>query len=662
MIKTKKIVIVAMVAVLGLAGAISFANRAQASIVTGNTGYTGYTGYANYSGYSGYQGYQGYQGYPSYAGYLGYTGYTGYASYTNLSAANYSGGARYGFDYSNYGYCNNGAYPGFGNCRQSYCGDGKCNDGETRYSCSRDCKPSCKDECDEGSRKCSGNGYKICRDDDDDGCSEWGSVKKCGSGKECDDGYCVAKKEECYCGDGKCNGGETKSSCPEDCGSTCDSQCSSGAYECSGTSSKTCGFFGNSSCRSWGNWKSCDSRCYFCGDGNCDSSCGESKYNCSRDCGSTCANQCSSGDKRCAGSVAREVCRDYNNDGCNEWGGLVKCVGSQICAGGECVNECQPKTCSYYGYECGSASDGCGNTLNCGNCAGGQTCSNHKCVSSCQPKTCSYYGYQCGTVDDGCGNTLNCGTCANNQTCTNNKCVDKPTCDNPANGKKIFVTSGTYSFRDNADFSGCGYPISTNLDETWADGICSKTAADSGLKGNYKALIYLGKRDPMKVLPAGKTFWNMEKTGSNQCSWHLVAQNPVDFFTDEGGDSYLRNPIRFTEQGYALDNVGVWTGIKPQGEGDYSLLEKSTGTYKCTAPAANYVCYGGQMVDGCATQYCFGFKNDGGHVLSCEEATAWYGNTSSKGQKWSYSLWYKQNSDARNVCERTTRAFYCVEQ
>jgi len=275
-------------------------------------------------------------------------------------------------------------------------------------------------------------------------------------------------------------------------------------------------------------------------------------------------------------------------------------------------------------------------------------------------------GYQCGTVSDGCGNTLACGTCASNQICTNGKCEDscQTSCDNSCepNRKRIFVTSGTYSFRDNAAFSGCGYPISKNVDETWADGICAKTAKDSGLTGTYKALIYIGRRDPMKVLAAGRSFWNVEKTGNNRCEWHQVAQNPVDFFTDEGGNSYLRNPIRFTEQGYALDNVSVWTSIKPLGEGNYSLLEKSTGVYPCKAPQVNTVCYTPTMVDMCATQYCHVFNTTGGANVYCTSATAWYGNTSSKGVEWSYKLWTQKDNDARNVCVKTNRAFYCVEQ
>jgi len=83
---------------------------------------------------------------------------------------------------------------------------------------------------------------------------------------------------------------------------------------------------------------------------------------------------------------------------------------------------CPAKTCSSYGFTCGTAADGCGGTLNCGTCSNPQTCGGsgtpNVCgVPACVPKTCNALGATCGSVGDGCGGTLACGTCSNPLTC-----------------------------------------------------------------------------------------------------------------------------------------------------------------------------------------------------------------------------------------------------
>lgn len=42
---------------------------------------------------------------------------------------------------------------------------------------------------------------------------------------------------------------------------------------------------------------------------------------------------------------------------------------------------CEPKTCSFLNYNCGSVSDGCGGMLDCGICTGGKTCFGGVCVA-----------------------------------------------------------------------------------------------------------------------------------------------------------------------------------------------------------------------------------------------------------------------------------------
>lgn len=66
---------------------------------------------------------------------------------------------------------------------------------------------------------------------------------------------------------------------------TCQNECSySGQHECSISSGRLCGNYDSDSCLEFQNWQSCDSLCYYCGDGICNSNCGETSDNCSGDC------------------------------------------------------------------------------------------------------------------------------------------------------------------------------------------------------------------------------------------------------------------------------------------------------------------------------------------------------------------------------------------
>ena len=139
------------------------------------------------------------------------------------------------------------------------------------------------------------------------------------------------------CGDGKCNNGETCTSCPIDCGfcPKCgDGTCNPG---------ETC-----SSCP-----QDCGS-CASCGDGFCNG--GENCVSCPQDCG-VCP---SCGDGRCTGT---ENCTDCPQD-CGQ------CVG---CGDGHCS---QNETCVSCPQDCGSCAV-CGN----GVCNDGETCVN--CPTDC---------------------------------------------------------------------------------------------------------------------------------------------------------------------------------------------------------------------------------------------------------------------------------------
>jgi len=114
------------------------------------------------------------------------------------------------------------------------------------------CTNKCTDECTLNQRTCDGNGYKICKMGGN-GCTRW-EHNDCPSGQTCSGGYCIDTCQNqcvlnthecsgssgrtcvqsgqctawgtwqtcdsrCYsCGDGRCECGETKASCPQDCG------------------------------------------------------------------------------------------------------------------------------------------------------------------------------------------------------------------------------------------------------------------------------------------------------------------------------------------------------------------------------------------------------------------------------------------------------------
>ncbi len=131
------------------------------------------------------------------------------------------------------------------------CGDSKCNGTETADSCPKDCGVGCKGLCNDYSKNktggmcsckanCSANGFPPC----------------------CDDSAAMCPPK---CGDGFCNGTETKESCAEDCA----------------------GHFCDKNCGGQGNGCYCDATCKSAGD-CCDAS--GSKVAGKSCAGSTCAN------------------------------------------------------------------------------------------------------------------------------------------------------------------------------------------------------------------------------------------------------------------------------------------------------------------------------------------------------------------------------------
>ena len=103
-------------------------------------------------------------------------------------------------------------------------------------------------------------------------------------------------------------------------------------------------------------------------------------------CIASCTNKCTLSEKICSGN-GYQICRDYNGDGCTEWGGIINCGSSESCSNGNCIASCtnacvaSSRTCSGNGYQiCRDYNgDGCTEWSLAVGCSTGKTCSNGYC-------------------------------------------------------------------------------------------------------------------------------------------------------------------------------------------------------------------------------------------------------------------------------------------
>jgi hypothetical protein len=110
---------------------------------------------------------------------------------------------------------------------------------------------------------------------------------------------------------------------------------------------------------------------------------------------------------------------------CGECGNA--CGENQACVGGEC--QCQPKTCTTLGVECGTPDDGCGNALDCGGCANGATCN--------ASRVCECPG---GRVETACGDGQD-NDCDGAVDCADADCAGGAACASCLSGEGVRVTN-----------------------------------------------------------------------------------------------------------------------------------------------------------------------------------------------------------------------------
>ena len=273
------------------------------------------------------------------------------------------------------------------------------------------CVEDCVDEClTLGTRECTagGSGFVVCRNDvDADTCLEWTQETLCQNGETCISGQCSQTcQSECTQGDRECYlsgyrmcvAHATQPSCwvwsevtacgqfevcnptSAQCVLNCSDECSqSGALGCTDDLS------GYRECRA--DWDA--DPCLEWGESN---PCGAAMV-CevvSVQCVPDCENICSvSGDLRCtADGLGYEICADYNDDSCLEWGGYTGCPPDQSCSNGTCSVDCADECDTPNEVVC-SLDDPSQKTF--------RICGDYDadvCLELSSPSTCDY-GYTC---------------------------------------------------------------------------------------------------------------------------------------------------------------------------------------------------------------------------------------------------------------------------
>jgi hypothetical protein len=261
------------------------------------------------------------------------------------------------------------------------------------------CAQNCSDECAQGTVQCAGNGFESCGNFDNDPCLEWSPISPCQDGTSCSGGVCSQ-----FCRD----------------------ECVANATRCGNTGVQTCGNFDGDPCTEWGAGVACPMG-QVCANGAC---------------AAQCADECAMGQTMCDGSGVK-TCGNFDGDPCREWSAVSPCADGQVCADGQCraaVVGCQNDAACLGGQIC--AFNHCVAPKACmadGDCFAGERCTNQVC----RPQAASVLGQAC-QQDADCGAGFVCnnpgggGFClevcdASNRCPTGATCYNVGTADMPAN-------------------------------------------------------------------------------------------------------------------------------------------------------------------------------------------------------------------------------------
>ncbi len=235
--------------------------------------------------------------------------------------------------------------------------------------------------------------------------------------------------DDAECGDGLCEAGEDRLTCPQDCTAECgNQQCEAG--ETAQSCATDC-YCGNGSCDPGEDPTSCAQDCVTaeCGNGICESAAGETEASCPQDCSSS-----GCGDGTCSTTETTDSCPsdcycgngtcDYGEDenNCSDDCGSAATCGDGTCDPGETATNCPA--------DCGT----CGN----GVCDSGENSTNcPEDCTGCTDPICDLYP-QCGcnsgqkcTISGGARACMAAGTSQHGQICTGETdCAEGTACIN----------------------------------------------------------------------------------------------------------------------------------------------------------------------------------------------------------------------------------------
>lgn len=229
--------------------------------------------------------------------------------------------------------------------------------------------PDCIDDCRLDETVCEAEGFRTCGNFDPDDCAEWSQVTACAELERCEDGACVT---------------------------ICEHECDPGQARCEEGAAQACADIDDDPCREWDAPVAC-ARNQVCQDGVCTE---------------VCTDDCADGNRRCQDGAA-ELCGDFDDDPCFEWGEHTECGYGLQCDEGACVEVCSD-ACSQYEKRCdvGESFESCGQydqdeCLEWGgltDCDPGKVCRDGQC--ECDHE-CSAFSARC--APDGSAAYQECG-------------------------------------------------------------------------------------------------------------------------------------------------------------------------------------------------------------------------------------------------------------
>lgn len=207
---------------------------------------------------------------------------------------------------------------------------------------------ACDDGCVPDAVDCDDGGVRVCGDHDEDVCVEWSASVPCGDGMRCEGGACVVDCEDA-CGDAEracvaggvavcardadgCLAFGEPVACPDgescsggECRVVCVNDCDAEATDCVAEGLRRCGDFDPDECRDWSSPTPCGAR-EVCEGGACVA---------------VCEDECAAEARRCVAD-GFEVCGDFDDDDCLDFGGGASCDASEVCEAGACMAQPRP--------------------------------------------------------------------------------------------------------------------------------------------------------------------------------------------------------------------------------------------------------------------------------------------------------------------------------